>query len=78
MKENDERVWFAQLYGMSDHISYPLAKNGFNVVKYVPYGPVEAVVPYLIRRAEENTSLKGQSSREYSLYKKEIRRRKLL
>ncbi|MFC2125481.1 proline dehydrogenase family protein [Bacteroidota bacterium] len=76
MNENDERVWYAQLYGMSDHISYPLAKSGYNVVKYVPYGPVGAVIPYLMRRAEENTSLKGQSSREYTLYKSEIKRRK--
>ncbi len=76
MSENDERTWFAQLYGMSDHISYPLARGGYNVVKYVPYGPLEAVVPYLMRRAAENTSLKGQSSREYTLYKREIKRRK--
>jgi len=76
MSENDDRAWFAQLYGMSDHISYTLTKKGFNVVKYVPYGPVVAVVPYLLRRAAENTSLKGQSSREYTLYRHEIRRRK--
>lgn len=76
MAPDDDRVWFAQLYGMSDHISYPLAKAGYNVVKYVPYGPIEAVIPYLIRRAEENTSISGQSSREYTLYKREINRRK--
>ncbi|WP_194774235.1 proline dehydrogenase family protein [Pararhodonellum marinum] len=76
LKTNDERVYFAQLYGMSDNISYNLAHEGYNVVKYVPYGPVEAVMPYLSRRAEENTSIAGQSSREFDLIKKEINRRK--
>lgn len=76
MKNNDPRVYSAQLYGMSDHISFNLAKAGYNVVKYVPYGPVGSVVPYLLRRAEENTSIKGQSSREFLLIKKEIKRRK--
>lgn len=70
-------VYFAQLLGMSDHISYNLSKSGFNVAKYVPYGPVKEVLPYLIRRAEENTSVKGQSGRELSLIKSELRRRKL-
>ncbi len=78
MKNDDDRVYFAQLYGMSDHISFNLAKAGYNVVKYVPYGPVESVVPYLMRRAEENTSIAGQSSREFLLIKKEIKRRKSL
>jgi proline dehydrogenase len=73
---NDQRVYFAQLYGMSDNISYNLAEAGYNVVKYVPYGPVEKVMPYLGRRAEENTSVSGQSSREFDLIKKEIARRK--
>lgn len=76
MSNNDERVYFAQLYGMSDHISYNLASAGYNVVKYVPYGPVESVVPYLLRRAEENTSIRGQSSREFRLIKKELKHRK--
>jgi proline dehydrogenase len=76
MKNNDERVWFAQLLGMSDNISFNLAKAGYNVAKYVPYGPVEAVMPYLIRRASENTSVAGQSSRELTLIKKEVKRRK--
>jgi len=76
MKNNDPRVYFAQLYGMSDHISFNLANAGYNVVKYVPYGPVGSVVPYLLRRAEENTSIKGQSSREFLLIKKEIKRRR--
>lgn len=74
--EKDERVYFAQLYGMSDNISFNLADAGYNVVKYVPYGPVEKVMPYLSRRAEENTSVAGQSSREFELIKKEIARRK--
>jgi proline dehydrogenase len=74
---NHPHVYFAQLLGMSDHISYNLSKEGFNVAKYVPYGPVKEVVPYLIRRAEENTSVKGQTGRELSLIKKELSRRKL-
>jgi proline dehydrogenase len=73
---NDKRVWFAQLYGMSDHISYNLSKAGYNVAKYVPYGKVEAVLPYLIRRAQENKSVAGQSSRELSLIMTELKRRK--
>lgn len=76
LKNNDKRIWFAQLLGMSDNISFNLAKAGYNVVKYVPYGPVELVMPYLIRRAEENTSVAGQSSRELTLIRKEIARRK--
>ncbi|NJN40917.1 MAG: proline dehydrogenase [Flammeovirgaceae bacterium] len=77
MQKNDKRVWFAQLLGMSDNISFNLAKQGYNVCKYVPYGPVEAVMPYLFRRAEENTSVAGQSSRELSLIRKELKRRKV-
>ena len=61
---------------MSDHISFNLAHHGFNVVKYVPYGPIETVMPYLLRRAEENTSIAGQSSRELELITKELKRRK--
>ncbi|MFD2036791.1 proline dehydrogenase family protein [Belliella marina] len=75
---SDENVYFSQLYGMSDNISFNLANAGFNVVKYVPYGPVEKVMPYLGRRAEENTSVSGQSSREFDLIKKEIARRRSL
>lgn len=74
--KDDPRVYFAQLYGMSDNLSYNLAKEGYNVAKYVPYGPVAKVMPYLMRRAEENTSIAGQSSREFLLVKKEIARRK--
>jgi proline dehydrogenase len=73
---DDERCWFSQLYGMSDHISFNLAREGYNVAKYVPYGPVKFVLPYLMRRAEENTSVKGQTSRELDLLKKERKRRK--
>jgi proline dehydrogenase len=73
---NDERIFFAQLYGMSDHISFNLSKARYNVAKYVPYGPVKDVMPYLIRRAEENTSVQGQTGRELNLITKEIKRRK--
>lgn len=76
MTNNDNRVWFAQLLGMSDNISFNLAKAGYNVAKYVPYGPVESVMPYLLRRASENTSVAGQSSRELILIRKELERRK--
>tara|TARA_R110002074_G_scaffold146181_2_gene295568 strand:- start:1281 stop:2441 length:1161 start_codon:yes stop_codon:yes gene_type:complete len=74
---NDARMWFGQLYGMSDHISFNLAKEGYNVAKYLPFGPVRDVMPYLIRRAEENTSVAGQTSRELNLIKAEKKRRKL-
>jgi len=76
VKPSDKRVWFSQLLGMSDHISFNLAAAGFNVVKYVPYGPVRYVLPYLMRRVEENTSVKGQTGRELSLIKKERARRR--
>jgi proline dehydrogenase len=71
----DPRIYFSQLYGMSDHISFNLSLNGYNVAKYVPYGPVKEVLPYLIRRAQENTSVKGQTGRELSLIIKEQKRR---
>ncbi|MFZ4680265.1 MAG: proline dehydrogenase family protein [Flavobacterium sp.] len=77
ISKNDNRIWFGQLYGMSDNISYNLAKYGFNVAKYLPFGPVRDVMPYLIRRAEENTSVAGQTSRELNLLKTERQRRKL-
>jgi proline dehydrogenase len=76
LKNGDPRVWFSQLYGMSDHISFNLAHAGYNVAKYLPYGPVKHVIPYLVRRAEENTSVKGQTGRELSLISKEMNRRK--
>lgn len=75
---DDPRIYFVQLYGMSDHISYNLSKLGYNVAKTIAYGPVNLVLPYLFRRAEENTSIAGQSSRELQLIKKEIYRRKKL
>lgn len=75
--KNDTRIFFGQLYGMSDNISYNLAEHGYNVAKYLPFGPVRDVMPYLIRRAEENTSVAGQTSRELDLIKKERTRRKL-
>jgi proline dehydrogenase len=76
MRHDDPRAWFAQLYGMSDNITFNLAKAGYNVVKYLPYGPVRSVMPYLFRRAEENTSVAGQSSRELTLIRKELERRR--
>ncbi len=71
----DKRIYFSQLFGMSDHISYNLSLNNYNVAKYVPYGPVKEVLPYLIRRAQENTSVKGQTGRELNLIIKEKKRR---
>jgi len=75
--KNHPYVNFSQLYGMSDNLSYVLAKNGYNVSKYVPYGPVADAIPYLIRRAQENTSVTGQVSRELELIQKELKRRRL-
>lgn len=73
---NDKRIWFGQLYGMSDNISYNLAAYNYNVAKYLPFGPVRDVIPYLIRRAQENTSVAGQTNRELELIKTERNRRK--
>jgi proline dehydrogenase len=73
---NDVRIWFGQLYGMSDTMSFNLAANGYNVAKYLPFGPVKEVVPYLIRRAQENTAIAGQTSRELEMIIKERLRRK--
>ncbi|MGL5684061.1 MAG: proline dehydrogenase family protein [Marinifilaceae bacterium] len=72
---DDKRIFFAQLYGMSDNITYALANEGYNVCKYIPYGPVTEVLPYLIRRAEENTMVKGQTLRELDMINKEWKRR---
>jgi len=74
---NTEKVYFSQLYGMSDNISFNLAHEGYHVAKYLPYGPVKDVLPYLMRRAQENTSVAGQTGRELSLIDKEVKRRKL-
>ena len=71
-----EHAYFAQLYGMSDHISFNLSNQGYRVAKYVPYGPVKEVLPYLIRRADENTSMDGQMGRELGLIKSEMDRRR--
>lgn len=73
---NHKRVYFSQLFGMSDNISFNLGHSGYNVAKYLPYGPVRDVIPYLIRRAQENTSVAGQTGRELSLINKELKRRK--
>ncbi len=75
IKVSDPNIYFSQLYGMSDNIGFNLAANNYNVVKYVPYGPVLEVMPYLIRRAEENTSVAGQTGRELSLILQEKKRR---
>lgn len=76
IEQNDARLWFGQLYGMSDNISYNLSHYQYNVAKYLPFGPVYDVVPYLIRRAQENTSVAGQTNRELDLLEKELKRRK--
>ncbi|MGN6402696.1 MAG: proline dehydrogenase family protein [Flavisolibacter sp.] len=76
LPHNHPHVHFSQLYGMSDNITYNLAEAGFSVSKYLPFGPIKDVIPYLMRRAEENTSVGGQTSRELSLIEKELRRRR--
>lgn len=76
LKRDDDRIFFSQLYGMSDNISFELAHEGFNVCKYIPYAPVKKVLPYLLRRAQENTSIAGQTGRELQLIKIELERRK--
>ena len=76
LAKDDSRIYFAQLLGMSDHISYNLAFNNYRVAKYVPFGPIEEVMPYLLRRADENTSVAGQTSRELRLIMSERNRRK--
>ena len=77
LPNNDPHFWFAQLYGMSDNISFVLASQGYNVTKYLPYGPIKSVMPYLGRRAKENSSMSGQMGRELALIIQEIERRKL-
>ena len=76
IEAQDSRVSFAQLLGMSDPITFNLAAHGYNVAKYVPYGPIREAIPYLIRRAQENTSVAGQTLRELELLKQEQGRRK--
>lgn len=75
VEKSSPHIWFSQLYGMSDNLSFNLAKDGYNVVKYLPFGPIEKTLPYLIRRAEENTSAAGQTNRELKLIEKELKRR---
>jgi len=77
LNKDFHKIWFGQLFGMSDNLSFNLAKNGYNVAKYLPYGPIKEVIPYLMRRATENTSVAGQTGRELELLKQEIIRRKL-
>ena len=77
LQNSTKKIWFGQLYGMSDNITFNLAKNDYNVAKILPFGPVENLIPYLIRRAQENSSFEGQSSRELSLLRKELLRRKV-
>ena len=74
---NHSHVHFSQLYGMSDNITFNLAMAGCHVSKYLPFGPIKDVIPYLMRRAQENTSVKGQTGRELALIKKEMKRRSL-
>lgn len=73
---NHPRVHFSQLYGMSDHITFNMAREGFRVSKYLPFGPIREVIPYLMRRAQENTSVSGQTGRELTLIQRELQRRK--
>ena len=75
IKNNSNSIWFCQLFGMGDHITYNLSKKGYNVAKILPFGPVKNLIPYLIRRAQENTSVDGQTNRELNLLKKELLRR---
>ena len=76
IEHNHPHIHFSQLYGMSDNITFNLAKEGFNVSKYLPFGPIRDVIPYLMRRAQENSSVSGQTGKELSLIKKELARRK--
>lgn len=77
LSPGDQNIYFSQLYGMGDNISYVLSAGGYNVSKYVPYGPVADAIPYLIRRANENSSAAGQVSRELEMIEKELKRRRL-
>jgi len=77
VSKDHPNIWFAQLYGMGDHITFNLAKEKFHAVKYIPFGPLKEVLPYLIRRAEENSSVDSNSKRELELINKEIKRRSI-
>jgi proline dehydrogenase len=76
LSNNHPHIHFSQLYGMSDHISFNMALEGYKVSKYLPFGPLQDVVPYLMRRAQENSSVNGQTNRELLLIRQEIARRK--
>ena len=76
IEHHHPHVHFSQLYGMSDNVTFNLAKEKYSVSKYLPFGPIEDVIPYLMRRAHENSSVAGQTGRELALIKKEIKRRK--
>ena len=76
IKHNDQRVWFGQLFGMSDNISFNLGQKKYNTFKILPFGSVKNLMPYLIRRAQENTSVRGQTGRELQLILNEKKRRK--
>ena len=76
LPHNHPHIHFSQLYGMSDSITFNMAKSGCSVSKYLPFGPIKDVVPYLMRRAQENSSVAGQTGRELDLIKKELKRRK--
>ena len=78
LPNNHPKIVSSQLKGMSDNITFTMANAGYNVQKYIPYGPVKQVIPYLIRRAQENTSVEGQTSRELELISKEMKRRKFI
>jgi proline dehydrogenase len=78
LSANDARIYFSQLLGMSDNLTFNLAEKGFNAAKYVPYGPVRELTPYLIRRAQENSAISGQTLRELDLITKELKRRRSL
>ncbi len=75
LKKDDQRVWFSQLFGMRDNLSFNLAESGYNVAKYLPYGPIKEVMPYLVRRAEENSSMGSQAGEEILMLKQEIANR---
>ena len=74
--QQHKNIFFAQLLGMSDHLTFNLAHQGYHTAKYVPYGPVKLVMPYLVRRASENTAVAGQTSRELNLIFQELKRRR--
>ncbi len=78
LPKDHKYMFFAQLYGMGDHITFNLARAGYTTAKLIPYGPVKEVIPYLVRRAQENSSVEGQTSRELSILTKEMKRRRLL